>query len=134
VPLVVSWPGHIGEGVTNATHLVSGYDLMPTFSDYAGLKPAPRMVGRSLRPLLEGRAVEGREFVAAEVQVTGRMIRTPDYKYIMYQGDPVEQFFDMRQDPGETRNLAGNTSVAGILADHRKLLKEWEGRLDRAPT
>ncbi len=133
VPLVVSWPGHIGEGVTNATHLVSGYDLMPTFSDYAGLKPPARMVGRSLRPLLEGKAVEGREFVAAQVQVTGRMIRTPDFKYITYQGDPVEQFFDMKHDPGETKNLAGNPKVAGVLDDHRKLLKEWEGRLDPAP-
>lgn len=134
VPLVVSWPGQIGEGVTNATHLVSGYDLLPTFSDYAGLTPPPRMVGRSLRPLLEGRSVEGREFVAAEVQETGRMIRTPDYKYIMYRGDPVEQFFDMKHDPGETRNLARDAKMAGVLEDHRKLLKAWEGRLELAPT
>ena len=106
---------------------------MPTICDYAGVKMPSGVLGRSLRPLLEGKNVEWHEFVAAEVQRTGRMIRTPDYKYTTYYGDPVEQLFDMKSDPGETKNLAGESRYAAVLEDHRKLLKEWETHLDVVP-
>jgi arylsulfatase A-like enzyme len=61
------------------------------------------------------------------------MIRTSDYKYVTYYNDPVEQLFNMKSDPGETRNLAGNSKHANVLEDHRKLLKDWESQLDLAP-
>ena len=66
--------------------------------------------GRSLRPLLEGKAAEWHEFVAAEVRQNGRMIRTADHKYVTYYGDPVEQLFNMKSDPGETKNLVNDPS------------------------
>ena len=132
VPLVVSGPGRVPEGKLNRTHLVSGVDVTPTICDFAGVPAPPGVVGRSLRPLLEGQSVEWREFVAAEVQHTGRMVRTAQYKYVMYEGDPVEQLFDMRADPGETRNLAAEGKHAEVLEAHRRLLREWEVRLDKA--
>ena len=114
-------------------HLVSGADILPTFCDYAGVKSPSRPVGESLRPLLEGRDVAWRDAVAAEAAVTGRMIRSRQYKYITYEDDPTTQLFDMQNDPWETRNLAGEAKFAGVLEDHRKLLADWESRLDRAP-
>jgi choline-sulfatase len=132
VPLILSCPGRILEGVQDRTHLVSGLDIVPTICDYAEVRQPQRMLGRSLRPLLEGKSAEWHELVAAEVQKTGRMIRTQDYKYITYYGDPVEQLFDMENDPGETKNLAAESEYAAILEDHRKLLKEWEAQLDVA--
>ena len=60
------------------------------------------------------------------------MIRTARYKYITYHGDPVEQLFDMVDDPGETRNLAGQSEYASALEDHRRLLRQWEDRLEIA--
>lgn len=133
VPLMVSWPGRIPEGKQDMAHLVSGLDIAPTMCDYAGVKPPQGVLGRSLKPILEGKTVEWHEFVAAEVQKIGRMIRTPNYKYVAYSGDPVEQLFDMKADPGETKNLAGVSQYDTILEDHRKLLREWEERLDVAP-
>lgn len=133
VPLLFSCPGQIAEDVKDAAHLVSGVDIVPTICDYAGVETPPRALGRSLRPWLEQRPADGHEFVAAEVTRTGRMIRTQDYKYITYQGDPVEQLFDMRADPGETKNLAGESAHAAALEEHRKLLRDWESRLDVAP-
>jgi len=133
VPLIVSWPGKMLENKQDATHLVSGLDLMRTVCDCAGAQPPQKALGRSLRPLLEGKSTDWHEFVTAEVTVDGRMIRTPSYKYIAYQGDPVVQLFDMKADPGETRNLAGETKLAAVLDDHRKLLRDWEARLDVAP-
>jgi choline-sulfatase len=63
----------------------------------------------------------------------GYMIRTADHKYIAYQDDPVEQLFDMKNDPGEMKNLAGESSHAAVLEAHRKLLREQWTRLDMAP-
>ncbi len=133
VPLVFSWPGQIAQGARDGTHLISSTDFLPTMCDYAGAATPAGVVGRSLRPLLEGANPSWRDMVAAEVVVTGRMIRTDQYKYITYRGDPVEQLFDMKVDPGETRNLAGEAQFASALDDHRNRLKEWESRLDLAP-
>jgi choline-sulfatase len=133
VPLLFSSPGQIAEGVRDQAHLVSGYDIVPTLCGYAGVETPPRALGRSLRLWLEGREADGHEFVAAEVTRTGRMIRTERHKYIMYHDDPVEQLFDMRADPGETKNLAGDQAHAAALEEHRKLLRDFEARLDVAP-
>jgi len=135
VPLIFSCPGRIAEGVQDRTHLVSGVDVMDTVCDFAGVKPPPHITGGNLRPLLEKRVVEWREFAMAEVKLTGPKpgfaIRTPDYKYITYHEDPVEQLFDMRDDPGETKNLAPEGKYTDTLQDHRKLLRECRSRLDQ---
>lgn len=137
VPLIFSYPDRIAAGVQDKTHLVSGVDVMATVCDFAGVKPPPGITGGNLRPLLERREVEWREFAMAEVKLTspkpGFAIRTPDYKYVTYHGDPVEQLFDMRGDPGETRNLAPEAKHTATLSDHRKLLRQCWSRLDLAP-
>ena len=61
------------------------------------------------------------------------MIRTRRYKYVVYRGDPVEQLFDRQADPGETRNLAGQATMATVLAEHRAMLRQWERGLRPAP-
>jgi hypothetical protein len=43
----------------------------------------------------------------------------------------VELLYDMQSDPGETRNLA--SSHSSVLAEHKKLLRRWEARLEPAP-
>ncbi|MDH4238088.1 MAG: sulfatase-like hydrolase/transferase [Phycisphaerae bacterium] len=134
VPLLFSWPGHISENKTEAFHLVSGLDLMPTLCDYAGVKPPVNMRGRSLRSILEGNVLSWGHTVVTEVSSNmGRMVRTQRYKYITYKDDPVEQLFDMIDDPGETKNLATGSKYASTLAEHRRMLKDWEARLDVAP-
>ena len=63
----------------------------------------------------------------------GLMIRTAGHKYICYPNDPVCQLFDMKKDPWETRNVAGDSKYAGALADMRKRQGEWESRLEKFP-
>jgi len=134
VSLIFSWPGYIPENRTDTTHLVSGLDITPTLCDYAGIKPPKNMRGRSLRSILEGKSVPANHFIVTEVSTnTGRMVRTPSFKYITYKDNSVEQFFDMRTDPGETKNLAASSQYASVLAEHRKMLRDWESRLDVPP-
>lgn len=116
---------------TNIAHLVSGLDITPTLCDYAGIKAPANMRGVSLRALLEGNGGLSRDFIVSEVSSnTGRMVRTERYKYVTYKGDSVDQLFDMRNDPGETKNLAISLQYASTVKEHQKLLKDWERRLD----
>lgn len=134
VPLVVSCPGRIAEGQRDVTHLVSAIDLMNTMCDYAAIAPPPDLPGKSLRPLLEQKSVVWRDSILIETRITGRVIRTGQYKYVAYKDDPIEEFYDMQADPWETKNLSGDSRYASAVEDHKKLLREWEGRLKPNPS
>ena len=129
VPMIVACPGRIAENRKDAAHLVSGVDVMSTMCDYAGIHPPAHVQGRSLRPLLENRPVPWRPFVVSEHRIVGRSIRTAQYKYVRYKDDPVEQLFDMKADPWETKNLYQDAQYAGVVKDHRKLLAEFAAQL-----
>jgi arylsulfatase A-like enzyme len=134
VPLIMSWPERIPEGISNQTHLVSGLDIMATICDYIGIRPPKNNRGLSVRPLAEGKKPQWREFVVTEVRSDrGRMIRTPEFKYIAYRNDPIQQLFDMESDPGETRNLIGVPEYEKTAKDLGKLLESWESHLDHSP-
>ena len=127
--MIVSWPGQVAAGKIDRTHAVSGFDLVPTLCDYAGITPPPDQRGFSLRPVLAQRDQPWRDYIVAHSFVVGRTVRTPRYKYITYHGSQTEQLFDLTNDPGETRNLSAESSCAAILADHQRMLAEWESRL-----
>lgn len=126
VPLIVTTPG--GDGRVDSQHFASGLDILPTMLDYAGIAAPPSLQGRSLRPLVEGKTIPWRDFVASECSTGGdaRMIRTARYKYIAFaRGEVREQFFDLEKDPGEMKNLVADSALAGEVARHRSLLQQW---------
>ena len=65
-----------------------------------------------------------------EYQVSGRMLRSDRFKYVRFENDPVEQLFDMQADPWETKNLYQDPQHADVLKDHRRMLAQWEARLE----
>jgi arylsulfatase A-like enzyme len=132
VPLVVCPPGAEDGGAIDRSHVVSGLDIAPTLCDFAGIEPPPSVRGRSLRPLVEGRHAEWREFVVSESNITGRLVRTPEWKLITYAGETPDLLFDMRQDPWEKQNLAGEPQHADTVADLKARLGDWEKRLEPA--
>jgi len=82
--------------------------------------------GRSVRPLAEAKAVEGwRDFVVSETEC-GRMVRTDRFKYCLYNsGAHREQLTDLKDDPGEMKNLAETPAFSNVLDQHRRLLRDW---------
>lgn len=131
VPLVVAGHGVHRRGARDSASLVSGLDILPTVCDYAGVAP-PRLVrGRSLRPAIDGSALD-RRFVVSELSQyggearQGRMLRTARYKYVAFNGGRrPEQLFDLDHDPGEIRNLASDAAFKDVLHEHRQLLAKW---------
>jgi len=126
VPLIVRRKGATPAGV-DASHLVStGLDILPTLCDYAGIAAPAGLLGRSLRPIVEGKPVsDWRTYVPSENDM-GRMIRGPRYKYFVYGSGASREFLaDLQTDPGEMHNLAAAPAMASVLGDHRRMLKEW---------
>ena len=108
--------------------------------DYAGITSPGNAHSRSLRPLLENRESTWRSSLISEVShdshgvenQLARMVRTENYKYIVNARDGVEQLFNLSIDAGETDNLALKAGYRSQLAEHKKLLNEWESKLEIA--
>jgi arylsulfatase A-like enzyme len=127
IPFIMSYKGMISPGKINNRHLISnGLDLLPTLCDYAGISIPGGIPGASIRSLAEGKNdARWRDHLVVESQ-NGRMIRTQRYKYCIYDsGINREQLIDLKDDPGEMKNLAGDENFADILKKHRQLLREW---------
>ena len=126
IPLIVSWKRHCTPGSVDSSTLVNnGLDLIPTLCDIAGIKIPKGLSGVSFRPALEGHRID-RDYIVGQNN-TGRMLRTPRYKYNVYyiDGQSGEQLFDMKKDRKEMNNLAKKTEYYEILKYCRKELREW---------
>lgn len=131
VPFIISPPGEgVGDGGDVDDLLVSsGLDLLPTTCSYAGVSTPEGLHGQSLRPRLEHGSAPDREFVVAEADggsLRGRMIRSEEYKYVVYhRGRHNEQLHHLASDPGEMVNLAVCEQYRDELDRHREHLLEW---------
>lgn len=127
VPAIFSRPGHTPAG-TVCTDLLSHYDVMPTLLDYLGLEnpEADALPGTSFAPLLCGDPAAGREHVViADEYGPVRMIRTRTWKYIHRYPYGPHELYHLAEDPGETRNLAGNGEYAATEIRLRRALGDW---------
>ena len=68
VPFIVKWPKTSKEGLVS-TELVSLIDIFPTILDATGSRPVPNLPGRSLVPLLKGKAPEWRQYLFTEFHI-----------------------------------------------------------------
>jgi len=137
VPFIVAQKGVTKAGAVDFRHMVNtGLDIIATMCDYAGTEKAENMKGLSVRALAEGkRQRKWRDFVVTETEfcepndsfgITGRMLRTDKYKYVVYsEGENREQLFDLEEDGGEMNNLAADGRFADLLNRHRARLGEW---------
>lgn len=133
VPLLLSWPGVIPEGRVDPRLVSTGLDLLPTLCDYAGISAPEGLPGRSLREAVErASGATWRDQVCAEtvlgrpIRMEGRMVRTARFKYVVYSyGLYREQLYDLERDPGEMVNLAVEERHSGVLAEHRRRLRDW---------
>ncbi|MFO8056072.1 MAG: sulfatase [bacterium] len=66
IPFIIYYPPEI-EGGRVVKSVTSNLDLLPTVLDYAGLPPAEGLMGRSLRPVIEGEIKERERAVFAEL-------------------------------------------------------------------
>lgn len=134
VPFIISYPKELKQGVLDKTTLVTGLDVVPTICDFAGVEAPKNYRGISIRGIAAGKKKADREFIVSEMNNDkGRMIRTADYKFIAFRDDSNVLLFDMKNDPGETVNLAQNNKYKQVLEKHIQWLENWEENLNYAP-
>ncbi len=144
IPLIVYDPDP-GADATRGTAqpaFAEAIDLIPTFIEAAGGAPGDaRLEGRSLMPLLRGSPPDDwRDAVFSEADYAFRaarralglaadrarafMIRTDDWKYVLYEGFPP-QLFDLRNDPSERVDLGRDPALADTRSEHHERLFAW---------
>lgn len=147
VPMIVSRPGRF-EGGRICPEPVSLVDIAPTFLGAAGIDFTDHQLdGVDLKAVLEGES--DREFVYSELASNGSLsadagqrhqvevgmtdmekrdsvlnalVVSRDWKYWYSAADDREFLIDRKADPGETRNLKGNTFCKEAKARHKSAL------------
>ena len=139
VPLIITWPGNaalrvgaISDGLAHVT------DIVPTLTDLAGVsghsgawqgKPVEPVTGRSLVPMLTGQSASVHGDVPLGYELSGNAaLFRGDYKLVRNlapTGDGQWRLYDIKADPGETRDLAAAmpNRFAAMLTDYRGYAK-----------
>lgn len=128
IPMIIRWPGGRRGAVDHALHY--HLDLGPTIANLLKLEAAPSWDGASYaETILEGQSA-GREYLVISqcAHVCQRSVRFKDWLYIRtyhdgYNGFPKEMLFDLKHDPYEQHNLAGEYTE--ICKEAVYLLNEW---------
>ena len=136
MPLIISWPGVIKPGSRN-TDLVQNLDYAQTFLEMAGAETPSDMQGASLMPLLKGNRPDDwrksiyyhyYEYPSYHQVPRHNGIRTERYKLINFYEFGECEFYDLKTDPDELKNLYGNPEKKELINDVRKqLLKLQKG-------
>lgn len=142
VPLVVKWPARITSGRLDGTPVI-GIDFYPTLLEIAGAEPpAHNMDGVSLVPIFTGNDglaarnlywhfpayLEASEGIPGPWRTTpAGAIRSEDYKLIEFFENDVLELYNLREDPGESTNLADQLPEKTELL-HEKL-RIWREKI-----
>ncbi|MDP6058136.1 MAG: sulfatase-like hydrolase/transferase, partial [Pirellulaceae bacterium] len=140
VPCAVRWPKQIKAG-TVVGETVSNLDWFPTLLAMAGidLPTTVRIRGHNFLPLLRGEKIEWDNRLYCEYSMRHgattdmRAARTPDWKLMIdFHNVGREELYDLRNDPGETRDLSSSTAAehlaikAQLAARIRSVMRELE--------
>ena len=130
IPLLIRPPKHLGVAPgTIVDQAVCLEDIMPTVLSMAGIDPPGTVDGADLAPLMHGGPGDPRPYLHIEHAPLHHTLTDGQEKFIWFVADGREQFFDLRKDPTECRDLIAEPNLAGRVAHWRDLLvQELAGR------
>ena len=140
-PLIVRWPGVVSAGSV-CREPVTSPDFYPTILEACGrpLEPAQHVDGKSFMPALRGEPFERGPIFWHYPHYSncgghpGCSVRRGAYKLIEFFEDGHLELYDLCNDVGETKNLAGERPA--IRDELLALLHEWQddvGAVQMAP-
>ena len=131
VPLIASAPGRLPAGLI-VEDLVANIDIAPTVLAWAGIEAPAHYDGASFADLAVGHnKAHWRDALAYEYYwefnypqtPTTFALRSSRYKYVQYHGVwDTEELFDLKADPGESRNLIDDEAFAAVKVEFRERL------------
>jgi choline-sulfatase len=114
IPMIIDYPG---AGCRTVDTPVSLVDIPATLLDIVDAQPVRPLDGRSLMPAICGETIEEMpvlsEYHGEGIMRPCFMVRRGPWKYI-YIHRASAQLFNLKQDPGENHNLAGQPATREI--------------------
>lgn len=134
VPLIVSYPAR-WKGGQRRTQACSLVDVVATIAELGGQPKPQEWDGDSLCAWLDDEKAPWKdqaisEYYAHNILSGYAMIRTGDWKYIYHSAIDAQhpgqsELFNLKNDPGELKNLAVNPEYAALAEQlHARLIKE----------
>ncbi|MDD5439082.1 MAG: sulfatase [Candidatus Omnitrophica bacterium] len=116
IPFIVYPPGGLARGEVRVNTMASNIDVFPTILDIARVKRVPDRPGKSLVPLMKGKApAKSRRYLFAENQclrdISQISVRNDRYHYIYSVAKGTGMLYDIKSDPRETEDLAHSAHV-----------------------
>lgn len=132
VPLIFKGPSiKANQRVDGQVYMQSIY---ATTCDLAGIQTPETVDFPSLLPMLENPQAKGEEYVWGSYKNLQRMLRSTQYKLILYPQVKKVQLFNIADDPYETKNLAGEkryqSTLKAFFKEMKKQQKKFEDTLD----
>ena len=122
IPLIFRHPGRILAGSTFGGRTCN-YDFLPSVLEHLGMEEAlpaaAELPGASYAPALAGREVVWDDVIFHEFENV-RLVRDERWKYTWRHPDGPDELYDMRRDPGEHHNRAGDPDCAAVVAQMRR--------------
>jgi len=163
VPLIVSWPGRVPQGVRDES-LVNLIDIVPTlftlqgmdvprgmhgqplptvtdapprdaaFSEYGAGGPPFTLADLEKLPKPWGRRTIHQSLQWREAEGRRKMVRTREWKYVHDPMGDKDELYDLVNDPWELVNVVDEAQHSAVLAEMRLRLADWSiGTEDAAP-
>ncbi len=130
VPMIMQCP-ELFKGNSVVERVVANIDIGPTVMEAAGLKTPSHMDGQSFISLAQGKEVSWRDYFLYVYyweknfpqSPTVFSLRGDQYKYITYYGLwDTDELYDIRNDPGETKNLIADPKFKDIATQFENQL------------
>lgn len=125
VPLLFSWPERKLFAAKRPAVNVSTMDILPTLASFLGFDEVDGLAGQDLTPVLKGKTgAATKRYIYSHLHLRANTPKASlqeasingDHKYI-FEAPDTHFLFDLKQDPGEDRNLyAQDRTTAQTLA------------------
>lgn len=132
-PAIIKWPGEFEPSMVSDA-IVTSMDFYPTILEMAGLplRPDLHVDGKSLVPLLKNKTDKLHEatyfhypHISNQKGSPSSAIREGDYKLIVFFNDNRQELYNIKEDIGETQNLAAQMPEKRA-ALYSKLQQWWK--------
>jgi arylsulfatase A-like enzyme len=131
IPLIFAGPGII-PGRSDA--LVYLMDIFPTVCDLVSIPVPTGLDGKSLKPIIARQGADVRPTLFTSYRDAQRAIRDDRWKLIRYPKINKTQLFDLKDDPDEVHDLAGDPTQAERIERMMAALARWQKQIgDTAP-
>src|SRR5262249_40874050 len=123
-PLIIAGPGVPQDKRSDA--FVYPLDLFPTLGAMTGVAAPAGSEGKSLVPVIEGKAKAVRESPFLAYRDLQRSMLDGRWQLIVYPQINRMQLFDLKEDPDERHDLAGRAEHQGEVRRLTALLRDWQ--------